>query len=112
MPWQYLEWFLTTYGNDLSLDIVSPAASVSAALVGYTLYRQIAGVRMADNTWISVMILAVAISPLNGLTLSLLNYEGDLLVGIFGYFMGDVLGAFLCLILAVLIQRAVRNIQT
>ena len=112
LPGQYLEWFLNTYGNDLSLDIVSPAASVSAALVGYTLYRQIAGARMTDNTWISVMILGVAISPLNGLTLSLLNYEGDLLVGIFGYFMGDVLGAFLCLILAVLIQRAVRNIQT
>ena len=58
------------------------------------------------------MLLGIAISPLNGLTLSLLNYEGDLLVGIFGYFMGDVLGVFLCLILAVLIQRAVRNIQT
>ena len=112
LPGQYLEWFLNTYGNDLSLDIVSPAASVSAALVGYTLYRQIAGVRMTDNTWIGVMILAIAISPLNGLTLSLLNYEGDLLVGIFGYFIGDFVGAFLCLILAVLIQRAVRNIQT
>ena len=58
------------------------------------------------------MILAIAISPLNGLTLSLLNYEGDLLFGIFGYFMGDVLGAFLCLILAVLVQRAMRSIET
>lgn len=112
LPGQYLEWFLNAYGNDLSVDTLTPFASVSAALVGYTLYRQIAGIRMSDNTWISVMILAIAISPLNGLTLSLLNYEGDLLIGIFGYFMGDVLGAFLCLILALLIQRAVRNIQT
>jgi hypothetical protein len=112
LPGQYLEWFLNSYGNDLSVDALTPFASVIAALVGYTLYRQIAGVRMSDNTWISVMILAVAISPLNGLTLSLLNYEGDLLVGIFGYFTGDVLGAFLCLILAVLIQRAMRSIQT
>ena len=111
LPGQYLEWFLNAYGHDLSVDTLTPFASVTAALVGYTLYRLIAGVRMSDNTWISVMILAIAISPLNGLTLSLLNYEGDLLVGIFGYFMGDVLGAFLCLILAVLIQRAVRNIQ-
>ena len=110
LPGQYLEWFLNAYGNDLSVDTLTPLASVTAALVGYTLYRKIAGVRMSENTWISVMILAIAISPLNGLTLSLLNYEGDLLVGIFGYFMGDVVGAFLCLILVVLIQRAVRNI--
>ena len=112
LPGQYLEWFLNAYGNDLSVDTLTPFASVTAALVGYTLYRQIAGIRMSDNTWISVMILAIAISPLNGLTLSLLNYEGDLLVGIFGYFIGDVVGAFLCLILAVLLQRAMRNIQT
>jgi len=112
LPGQYLEWFLNAYGNDLSVDTLTPFASVSAALVGYTLYRQIAGIRMSASTWISVMILAIAISPLNGLTLSLLNYEGNLLIGIFGYFMGDVLGAFLCLILALLIQRAVRNIQT
>lgn len=111
MPGQYIEWFFNAYGNDLSVDTLTPLASVTAALVGYTLYRKIAGVRMSENTWISVMILAIAISPLNGLTLSLLNYEGDLLVGIFGYFMGDVAGAFLCLILAVLIQRSVRNIQ-
>ena len=112
LPGQYLEWFLNAYGNDLSVDTLTPFASVTAALVGYTLYRQIAGIRMSDNTWIRVMILAIAISPLNGLTLSLLNYEGDLLVGIFGYFIGDVAGAFLCLILGVLIQRAMRNIQT
>ena len=110
LPGQYLEWFLNAYGNDLSVDTLTPFASVSAALVGYTLYRQIAGIRMSDNTWISVMILAIAISPLNGLTLSVLNYEGDLLVGIFGFFIGDVVGAFLCLTLAVLIQRALRNI--
>ena len=112
LPGQYLEWFLNAYGNDLSVDTLTPFASVTAALVGYILYRQITGIRMSGNTWISVMILAIAISPLNGLTLSLLNYEGDLLVGIFGYCIGDVVGAFLCLILAVLLQRAMRNIQT
>ena len=33
LPGQYLEWFLITYGNDLSLDIVSPVASVTATLL-------------------------------------------------------------------------------
>jgi hypothetical protein len=64
--------------------------------------------KLITNTWINVLIMSAIMSILNGAALTLLNFDGDFLTGVFGYLIGDIAGAFFFMVIALYIYRSIK----
>jgi hypothetical protein len=62
------------------------------------------------NTWVDVLLLAAIMSIFNGAALTILNFDGDFLTGVFGYLTGDIAGAFFFMVIALYIYRSIKLI--
>jgi hypothetical protein len=111
LPASYLTWFITVYGNDLELHPLGPLASVTACYLGFVLFNTVNRLKsdkFITNTWINVLIMSAIMSILNGAALALLNFDGDFLMGVFGYLIGDIAGAFFFMVIALYIYRSIK----
>ena len=103
LPASYLTSFITVYGNNLDLHPLGPMASVIACYFGYLMFNAVNRLKsdkLITNTWINVLIMSAIMSILNGAALTLLNFDGDFLTGVFGYLIGDIAGAFFFMVIA------------
>lgn len=66
---------------------------------------------LIKNPWVNLLSLAAVMSVLNGAALTLLNFEGDFLTGVFGYLIGDIAGAFFFLIIALYIYKSIKHLS-
>ena len=113
LPAAYLTWFITVYGNDLELHPLGPLASSAGCLLGYighTTIKKLVPNNLVTNTWIDVLLLSAIMSIFNGAALTILNFEGDFLTGVFGYLIGDIAGAFFFMVIALYIYRSIKLI--
>jgi hypothetical protein len=111
LPASYLTWFITVYGNNLDLHPLGPMASVIACYFGYLMFNAVNRLKsdkLITNTWINVLIMSAIMSILNGAALTLLNFDGDFLTGVFGYLIGDIAGAFFFMVIALYIYRSIK----
>jgi len=51
-------------------------------------------------------------SILNGVALTLLNFDGDFLTGVFGYLIGDISGAFFFMVISLYVYRSIKFFST
>ena len=111
LPTSYLTWFITVYGNNLDLHPLGPMASVIACYFGYLMFNAVNRLKsdkLITNTWINVLIMSAIMSILNGAALTLLNFDGDFLTGVFGYLIGDIAGAFFFMVTTLYIYRSIK----
>jgi len=64
------------------------------------------------KTWINVLIMSGIMSILNGVALTLLNFDGDFLTGVFGYLIGDIAGAFFFMVISLYVYRSIKFFST
>jgi hypothetical protein len=115
LPVSYLTWFITVYGNDLKLHPVGPLASVIACYFGHVFFNMVNRIKSDNfitNTWINVLIMSGIMSILNGVALTLLNFDGDFLTGVFGYLIGDISGAFFFMVISLYVYRSIKFFST
>lgn len=114
LPAAYITWFITVYGSDLELHPIAPLASVLACYGGFAFYNlaiRLNSEPLIKNPWVNLLGLAAVMSVLNGAALTLLNFEGDFLTGVFGYLIGDIAGAFFFLIIALYIYKSIKHLS-
>ena len=111
LPASYFTWFITVYGSDLDLHPVAPIASILACYLGYKMHNAINKTtteQLLNNTWVNLLFMLGIMSIINGAALALVNFDGDLLTGVFGYLIGDIAGAFFFMVIALYIYRSIK----
>ena len=68
--------------------------------------------QLLNNTWVNWLVMSGTMSTINGATLALLNFDGDFLMGVFGYLIGDIAGAFFFMVIALYIYRSIKFLSS
>ena len=112
LPAHYLMWYISVHGADIGMDFFSPLVSVLGCLIGYSVFLSIKNVlptKILQTGWISVVVILVLSAFFNSFGLSRLHFSINDFEQLLAYFLGDVLGGFICLIFAMYTWRVLKN---
>ena len=112
LPAHYAMWFISVHGADIGLDIFAPLVSILGCVIGYFLFLSIRNFlpnNICDKGWVLVIIIITLSAFFNSAGLSRLHSSIGNFEYFFTYFWGDVLGGFICLIIAMYIWRILKN---
>ena len=105
-------WYISVHGADIGMDFFSPLVSVLGCLIGYLVFLSIKNVlptKILQTGWISVVVILVLSAFFNRFGLSRLHFSINDFEQLISYFLGDVLGGFICLIFAMYLWRILKN---
>ena len=112
LPAHYAMWYISVHGADIGLDFFSPLVSVLGCLLGYLLFLSIRTIlpnNINSKGWLSIVIIIALAAFFNSIGLSRLHSTNGDFEFFLAYFVGDVLGGFIFLILAMYIWRILKN---
>ena len=110
LPVSYL-FLLLSLQNGIYLDPLSPIVSLIACYVGYLLATKFINGKTSQfniKRWHFFLIAGAVSSIFNGITLSLLHFNDNSLLGVLGYVIGDVAGLAVCFFMLIYAFRLVR----
>ena len=110
LPSSYLFMILTNK-TGAELDVLSPLVSMVACYIGYyiaTLFAPNLPKRPSVTKWQFFIFAGTLSSIINGLSLSLLQFQDDLIVSSLSYLIGDVTGLVVCFFMLIYAFRLVR----
>ena len=112
LPAHYLMWYISVHGANIGMDLFSPLVSVLGCLIGYLVFLSIKNLlprNIFEKGWISIVIIIVLSAFFNSFGLSRLHFSIYDFNQLISYFLGDIFGGFICLILAMYLWRILKN---
>ena len=110
LPANYL-FLLLSLQSGIYLHPLSPIDSLIACYVGYLLATKLINGETSQfniKRWHFFLITGAVSSIFNGITLSMLHFKDNSLLGVLGYVIGDVAGLAVCFFMLIYAFRIVR----